>query len=148
LDAAKGDVIWSKNLMKEYKLEKPPVWGWATHPLLDGDLLYCHVGGEGSAVVAFNKKDGSEAWKALTSEEIGYSPPMIFDLSGKRILVSWLSDSVNGLDPTTGKVLWTHPYPKGTRPGVNIATVSHDKDRLFLTSFYFGPMMLEISGDK
>jgi outer membrane protein assembly factor BamB len=148
LDTAKGDVVWSKNLMKEYKLDKPPVWGWATHPLLDGDLLYCHVGGEGSAVVAFNKKDGSEAWKALTTDEIGYSPPMIFDLSGKKTLVSWLSDSVNGLDPSTGKVLWTHPYPKGTRPGVNIATVSRDKDRLFLTSFYFGPMMLEISGDK
>jgi outer membrane protein assembly factor BamB len=150
LDAEKGDVIWSKNLMKEYELDKAPVWGWATHLLLDGDLLYCLVGGGGSAVVAFNKKDGMEVWKALSTKEIGYSPPMIFDLAGKKTLVVWLSESINGLDPVKGTVLWTHAYPENIevkRPAVNISTVLRDKDRLFLTSFYHGPMMLEISGD-
>jgi outer membrane protein assembly factor BamB len=149
LDADKGDVIWSKKLMKEYKLDKAPVWGWATHPLLDGDLLYCLVGGKESAVVAFNKKDGGEVWKTLTTEEIGYSPPMIYDLAGKRTLVAWLSDSINGLDPKTGKVLWTHAYPDegpAKRPAVNIATVRCVKDRLFVSTFYHGPMMLEITG--
>jgi len=150
LDADKGDVIWSKNVAKEYH-QKPPVWGWATHLLLDGDLLYCLVGAEGSAVVAFNKKDGKEVWKALSTKEIGYSPPMIFDLAGKKTLVVWLSESINGLDPAKGTVLWTHAYPEDIevkRPAVNISTVLRDKDRLFLTSFYHGPMMLEIAGDK
>jgi outer membrane protein assembly factor BamB len=150
LDAKKGDVIWSKNLMKEYN-QNAPVWGWATHLLLDGDLLYCLVGGEGSAVVAFNKNDGKEAWKELTTKEIGYSPPMIFDLAGKKTLVVWLSESINGLDPANGKLLWTHAYPEKVevkRPAVNISTVRREKDRLFLTSFYHGPMMLEIAGDK
>jgi outer membrane protein assembly factor BamB len=101
LDASKGEVVWSKSLMKEYKLDKAPVWGWATHPLLDGDLLYCMVGGKDSAVVAFNKKDGAEVWKALTTEEIGYSPPMIYDLAGKRTLIAWLSDSRRMLIPKT-----------------------------------------------
>ncbi|HEV3115823.1 MAG TPA: PQQ-binding-like beta-propeller repeat protein, partial [Gemmataceae bacterium] len=53
LDRSNGKVRWAKNLAKEYKLDSPPVWGYAAHPLLDGDLLYCLVGGEGSAVVAF-----------------------------------------------------------------------------------------------
>jgi outer membrane protein assembly factor BamB len=150
LDAEKGDLIWSRNVAKEYD-QKPPVWGWATHLLLDGDLLYCLVGGEGSAIVAFNKQDGKEVWKALSTKEIGYSPPMIFELAGKKTLVVWLSESINGLDPTKGTLLWTHEYPEDIevrRPAVNISTVVCDKNRLFLTSFYHGPMMLEITGDK
>jgi outer membrane protein assembly factor BamB len=151
LGADRGEIIWSKNLIKEYKLDAPPVWGWASHLLLDGELLYSLVGGEGSAVVAFNKNDGKEVWKQLTTEEIGYSPPMIYELAGKKTLVIWLSESVNGLDPTTGKVLWTQTYPLGAqvkRPVVSISTVRNDKDRLFVTSFYHGPMMLEIAGEK
>src|SRR5205085_805946 len=109
------------------------------------------VGGKDSAVVAFNKKDGAEVWKALTTEEIGYSPPMIYELAGKRTLVAWLSDSINGLDPKTGSVLWTHAYPEDVpvrRPAVNIGTVRCVKNRVFISTFYHGPMMLEISGDK
>jgi outer membrane protein assembly factor BamB len=137
--------------MKEYELAKPPVWGWATHPLLDGDLLYCHVGGKDSAVVAFNKKDGKEVWKALTTEEIGYSPPMIYKIHGKRTLISWLSETINGLDPATGAVLWSHKYPEDVevrRPAVNIGTVRCLDNRIFITSFYHGPMMLEISSSE
>jgi Cytochrome C oxidase, cbb3-type, subunit III len=32
-----GKIHWAKNLIREYKLDGPPVWGWAAHPLLDGD---------------------------------------------------------------------------------------------------------------
>src|SRR5262249_26344152 len=62
LDAATGTLRWAKNLAKEYHVEAP-VWGWAAHPLLDGDLLYTLVGGEGSAVVALHKDTGKEVWK-------------------------------------------------------------------------------------
>ena len=80
-DADTGKLRWSKNLGKEYKTDAP-VWGWAAHLLLDGNLLYCLVGGEGSAVVAFNKDNGKVVWKALTSAEVGYSPPMIYEAGG------------------------------------------------------------------
>jgi outer membrane protein assembly factor BamB len=150
-DARKGKPIWSKNLMKAYKLDDPPIWGYAAHPLLHGDLLYCLVGGKGSAVVAFNKDSGKEVWKKLDTEEIGYSPPMIFKVGGKPQLIVWLSESINGLDPATGKVLWTQQYPAGRapqRPSVNIATVRCDGERLFVSTYYHGPMMLKLSTDK
>jgi outer membrane protein assembly factor BamB len=54
LDAKSGTPRWSKNLCQEYKVD-PPVWGYAAHPLIDGDLLFCLVGGEGKAVVVFRK---------------------------------------------------------------------------------------------
>jgi outer membrane protein assembly factor BamB len=151
LDAKNGKPIWSKDLLKDYKLDSPPLWGFAAHPLLDGDLLYCLVGGPGSAVVALHKDTGREKWKALTTEEIGYSPPMIYKAGGKRQLVVWLSESINGLDPATGRAYWTQEYPVGRapqRPAVNIATVRNDGDLLFLSSFYHGPMMLKLAANK
>jgi outer membrane protein assembly factor BamB len=150
LDAATGAVRWSKNLGKAYDTQ-PPAWGWAASPLVDGDLLYCLVGGEGSAVVAFNKDTGREVWKALTTEEIGYSPPMIYQAGGKRQLIIWHSESINGLDPATGAVYWTQPYPATglpRRPAPTIATVRRMDRLLFITSVHHGPMMLELAADK
>ena len=150
-NAVTGTPRWSRRLMKDYRLDSPPVWGYAGHPLLDGDLLYCLVGGKGSAVVAFDKDNGKEVWKALTTEEIGYSPPMIYEIGGKRQLIIWLSESVNGLDPATGRVYWTVPYPASgepRRPAVNIATVKRMGDLLFLSTYYHGPMMLKLAADK
>lgn len=150
LDAATGEVRWSRNFVQDFRADVP-VWGWAAHPLLDGDLLYCVVGGEGSAVVAFHKDTGKEVWRALKSEEVGYSPPMIYEAGGTRQLIVWLSESVNGLDPATGKVYWTQAYPlKGMpqRPAVNIITVRRLDDLLFVSTYYHGPMMLRLAADK
>ncbi|HEV3204381.1 MAG TPA: PQQ-binding-like beta-propeller repeat protein [Gemmataceae bacterium] len=150
LEADTGSLRWTKNLCKEYKVDAP-VWGFAAHLLIDGDLLFTLAGGEGSAVAALNKDTGKEVWKALTSQEVGYSPPMIYEAGGKRQLIIWLSDSINGLDPATGKVYWTLPYPSSgepQRPAVNIATVRQLDDKLFLSTFYHGPMMLKLASDK
>jgi outer membrane protein assembly factor BamB len=151
LDAATGKLRWSKVPPKEYKVEAPPVWGWAAHLLLDGDLLYCLVGGDGQAIVAFNKDTGKEVWKALTTEEVGYSPPMIYEAAGKRQLIVWLSEAIYSLDPATGRTYWTQRYPVDIapqRPAVNIATVRCWDDRLFLSTYYHGPMMLKLAADK
>jgi outer membrane protein assembly factor BamB len=150
LDAATGAVRWHKNLATAYKAT-PPVWGWAASPLVDGDLLYCLCGGEGSAVVALNKDTGEEVWKALTTEEVGYSPPILIEAGGKRQLVVWHSDSINGLDPATGRVYWTQPYPtegQPERPAPTIAQVRRSGDLLFLASYYHGPLMLKLAADR
>jgi outer membrane protein assembly factor BamB len=151
LEADTGKPVWSKNLVTEYKVNPIPLWGYAAHLLIDGDLLYSLVGGDGSAVVAFDKKTGKEVWKALSSEEICYSPPMIFEAGGKRQLLIWHSTSINGLDPATGKSYWKVPYPangKPQRPAVNIVTLRREGQLLFLSSTYHGPMMLQFADDK
>jgi outer membrane protein assembly factor BamB len=147
LDAATGKVHWSRNIGRDYQV-KPPVWGWSAHPLLDGDKLICLVGGDGSAVVAFEKTSGKELWRALKTEEIGYAPPMIYEAGGKRQLIVWLTDSVNGLDPETGKPYWSEPYPARIRPAVSIATPRKLGDLLFVSTFYHGPLMLKLAADK
>ncbi len=142
LDAKKGDVIWSRNLMKDYKA-RVPVWGFSAPPLIDGDQLICLVGSK-PTVVSFDKDTGKEKWRALSLEnaEIGYAPPMIFTFGGKRQLVIWHPESVNGLDPATGKVLWTHEW--AIKANLTISTPRQVGNKLFLTAFYDGCHMLEI----
>lgn len=108
LDAAKGDVIWSKELKKEYKIDAPQ-WGFCGAPLVDGQKLICLVGGQGSVAVAFDKDTGKEIWKALSATEPGYCPPSMIEASGVKQLIIWHAQSVNSLNPETGELYWTIP---------------------------------------
>ncbi|MCS6849774.1 MAG: PQQ-binding-like beta-propeller repeat protein [Gemmataceae bacterium] len=145
LEAATGRVVWSKNLPKDY--EAPPqTWGFSAHPLIDGDKLICLVGGPGSTVVAFHKDTGKELWRSLSATEQGYCPPMIYSFGGQRHLVIWHPEAVNGLDPETGRLLWSVPFR--VRAGLTIATPRQEGDRLFVSSFYNGSLMLRIDARK
>jgi outer membrane protein assembly factor BamB len=108
LDAAKGDLIWSKNYNAAYQA-KTPIWGYAGHPLVDGKKLICIVGGEGSVAVAFDKDTGKELWRALSAKEPGYSSPYLIEAGGARQLLIFHSQALDSLDPETGKVYWTVP---------------------------------------
>jgi outer membrane protein assembly factor BamB len=150
LDAGTGKVVWSKDFRKDYKAPVP-FWGWASHPLVEGDRLICTVGGDGQAVMAFDKRTGKQLWKALTTEEIGYSPPTLIEAGGKRQVVVWLSDSLNGLDPATGKVLWSVRYPENgmpQRPSVSIATPRRLDDLAFVSTFYHGTLAVRLNADR
>jgi len=146
-DANTGKVIWFKELLKEYKMQVP-VWGFSGQPLVDGDRLVCLVGGEGSVAVAFNKDTGKEIWKNLTAAEPGYAPPMIYEVGGKRQLILWHPESVNGLDPVTGELYWSQRYnkKKALQAGMSIPTPRLDKDKLYFTCFYEGSLMLHFKG--
>ncbi len=126
------------------------MWGFAGHPLIDGERLICLVGGKGSVAVAFNKDTGKEIWKALSAREPGYAPPMIYEIGGKRELIVWHPEGVAALDPVTGAVHWTQQYgtKKFLKAALSIPTPRLDKDKLFLTAFYDGPLMLQVNSDQ
>ncbi len=145
LSAADGKVIWSRDFKADFHI-KAPMWGFAGHPLLDGNRLICLAGGPGSTLVAFDKDTGKELWRALTAEEPGYSSPVIFTGGNARQLVGWTPESANGLDPETGRVYWSVPFKSNT--GLSVATPRKQGDLLFFTSFYNGSLMLRLEGEK
>ena len=108
LDAATGRLLWSKDFKTLYAAPTP-IWGFCGHPLVEGDLLVCLVGGPGSVAGAFDRVTGAERWKALTASESGYCPPTMIESAGVRQLVIWDADNLNALDPATGRVLWSQP---------------------------------------
>jgi outer membrane protein assembly factor BamB len=141
LDAKTGKVIWSRDFKRDFNITAP-LWGFAGHPLLDGNKLICLAGGEGSAAVAFDKDTGKELWRALSAKEPGYAPPMIYEAGGQRQLIIWHPESANSLDPETGKVHWT--VPRQSRTGLSVSTPRKHGDWLFFTAFYNGSLMLRL----
>jgi outer membrane protein assembly factor BamB len=145
LDAGTGKVHWGRDLRRDYKI-KPPLWGFSAHPLLDGQRLICMVGGKGSVVVAFDKDTGKELWKALSAGEVGYCPPVIHEAGGKRQLIVWHGEALNGLDPESGHLYWKQPAV--SYMGMSIAMPRKLGDELFITAYPNLALMMRLDRDK
>lgn len=148
LNTADGKVAWSKSFMKDYDAGLP-VWGFAAHPLVDGDKLICLVGGtKERLVVAFDKKTGKELWASQSCQgDFGYCPPMVYEFGGKRQLIVWHTRAVVGLEPDTGKQLWRVAFDVQSALTAPTPRKVGD-DKLFVTSFYNGSLLLKVGADK
>jgi len=145
-DAATGEVHWHKDLDEAYKI-RMPIWGIAPAPLIEKDLIIVHIGGEdGASIVAFDRATGKERWRAL-SDKASYVAPIVIEQGGKRVLVQYTGENVAGLDPQTGKVYWSVPFPP-QRMVIGIATPVVADDKLFLTNFFDGSLMLRLNRSK
>jgi outer membrane protein assembly factor BamB len=145
LRADNGNVVWSKNF-KEDLGSKIPWWGCAAHPLVDGNQLICVVGGDGSTVISFDKHTGKENWRALSSKEPGYCPPVIANIHGKRQLLIWHGEAVNGLDPKSGEVFWSAPFKP--EYGMSIGAPRVWKDLVFVMGFNRKSGALRVAPDS
>jgi len=148
LDAASGRVLWSKNFVRDFGTTINP-WGMAAAPLVDGPRLIVLVGGtDGACVVAFDKDTGDEIWRNLNAQDPGYSSPILIEAGGVRQLIVWNSLGVYGLDPVSGKLFWDVPYE--TKMAHSVATPVFDSAtrRLFVSSFFDGPRMLQLAAEQ
>ena len=145
-DAASGQVRWKKDLNAEYRIDMP-IWGIASSPLIEGDLLIVQVGGRPDAcLVAFDRRTGVEKWRAL-GDRASYSAPIVIDQAGKRVLVCWTGDNIVGLDAQSGQVYWTYAYPPAQMVLGGASPVLH-RDRLFFTGFYDGALLLSVDPQR
>jgi outer membrane protein assembly factor BamB len=108
LDATSGKPRWSARVAGG-EAAPVPEWGMATHPLIDGERLITLTGRKDGVVAAFDKRTGKPLWSALSGRSPGYAPPMIYEAAGARQLIVFHPQSVNSLDPGSGKVYWSVP---------------------------------------
>lgn len=144
-DAKLGKVIWDKDLLKEYNT-KAALWGYASHPLIDGNKLICVAGGDGSHTVAFDLETGAELWRSYDSPEQGYSPPTIVEAAGVRQLITARPNGVSSADPETGKEYWSVPYTATS--GSIIMSPVKVGDYLYVGGYSDQSLMLKLSQDK
>ncbi|MBI3467139.1 MAG: PQQ-binding-like beta-propeller repeat protein, partial [Planctomycetes bacterium] len=138
LNARQGDVLWEKNLEKDYQVGFS---AGAPSPLIEDDLLILFVGGKpGACVVAFNKDTGTEVWKAL-DESLTFSSPIAITAGGKRQLIVWTQESVTSLDPAAGTTYWRQRLL--TSSDYAVSTPVFHKDRLLI-----GGLMFQLDRDK
>jgi len=143
-NASNGDVIWQKDLNKEYEI-RMPTWGISATPLITGDKIILQISGSNNAcVIALDKNTGKEIWRNL--EDIAaYSAPIIIEKNGKKVVVVWTEDSLAGLNPENGEIFWRFPWKTGS--GMSIATPVLYNNHIFVSAFYSGSLLVKLGYD-
>src|SRR6201988_9635 len=135
LDKKSGKVLWSHDLMKEFH-GTVRVNGYSCSPLAYKDKVVMMVGGPSSSLIAFNRKDGSVAWKKHDFKN-STSSPIIINVDGQDQLVAFMYGEIVGVDPNNGNLLWSHEHP--AEYGLNTSTPVWGPDSLlFMSSGYGG----------
>jgi outer membrane protein assembly factor BamB len=142
LTADGGKVVWQVDLKRAYGAPTP-IWGFCAHPLVDGDKLITLAGGEGSVAVAFDKRTGKELWRALSATNAGYCPPTIIHAAGQKQLAIWHPRAINGLDPETGRLLWTVKLEPDF--GMSINAPTQIGDYLFVSGIKNKGLLLKLT---
>jgi outer membrane protein assembly factor BamB len=135
LDKMTGKRIWSHDLVKEFNAPLT-ARGYSGSPILYNGTIIVTMGGPNQAVAAFDQSSGKLVWKG------GYfvwapASPILIDVDKQPQLVVFGGDVIAGMDPATGRELWTHPHK--TDWGLNISTPVWIADQqLLLVSSAYG----------
>jgi outer membrane protein assembly factor BamB len=111
--------VWNKNIWKDFGGGQLPRWAITQNPLIYRNLVIVAAQTSQAGVVAYDKLTGELKWKSpALSGGVGYVSPSVVKVGGDDHLVMILAGvgfgrsasggSVNGLDPLSGKVLWTY----------------------------------------
>lgn len=148
LNVNDGTVVWEKQLAEAYGT-KPPPWGFASHPFIDGDRLFVPVGGDGSGVVALDKMTGDELWKSVTTMDVGYAPLVMFENgTAAPQLIFWHAEGVTSLNPENGDEYWYVKFPEEQNQSqTTIATPRIIGERILISEYYKGSLMLKVNSD-
>lgn len=82
-------------------------WGSASSPVLHGDLLLVNASVESQSLVALNKSNGQEVWKADGIKEAWNTPVVVNAEGGRQEVVVATHGTIQAFDPANGQQLWT-----------------------------------------
>jgi outer membrane protein assembly factor BamB len=144
-DKQSGKVIWSHDVMTEFKAPLPDEC-YGSSPLAYKNTVIIPVGAPGASLMAFNQKDGSVVWKKQDFV-ISNSSPILIKVGAQDQLVMVMQENIVGLDPNNGELLWSHPHKNKTKTNVSTPVWGND-NLLFCSSAYdSGGRMLKLTKD-
>jgi hypothetical protein len=106
LNAADGAVLWSRNAASDTGT-KTPHWGFASSPLVTGDLVIIATAGQ---LVAYDRATGARQW-AGPAHGVSYSSPQLLTIDGVPQVMLLSEAGATGVELAGGTLLWEHPWP-------------------------------------
>lgn len=104
-----GKEVWSKSLSKEYG-KFTNKFGLSGSPVQTDSAVIVLVDDEGpSYLVALNKVDGKTLWKTDRTSRSSWSSPALLTIDRQPQVVISSAGSIDGYDPSSGKMLWSTP---------------------------------------
>ncbi len=146
LDADSGKVRWEKTFDDLY-VEPYPIWGTASSPLIEGNLLIVPIGttgneqqGDEGALVAYDKLTGKEVWRV--DGPPAYASPVAFDHGGVRQIVTLDDVSFFGVRAADGEPLWSLPFTTAFQQNTP-TTLRHDGN-FILSGYQWGTAAIRV----
>lgn len=106
-----GDLLWSRDLKKEYGTRGTD-FGYACSPMVADGKVFLPLGGRGASMLALDAQTGKTIWRS-GDESASYTPAMPITLGGRAIIVGYLEHTLCGFDLETGEVLWNLRLSRG-----------------------------------
>lgn len=100
-----GKALWRKEIPEPKKFDV----AIGTSPVLVGDLvlILCDKTAKASHLLALDKKTGDTKWdEKRPAVQFSHTTPVLAKISGKDQLLIGAGGQLQGVDPTTGKVMW------------------------------------------
>ncbi|MCL2711376.1 MAG: PQQ-binding-like beta-propeller repeat protein, partial [Planctomycetaceae bacterium] len=147
--AQTGEKIWSRNIVKEYELERLPWWLYGNAVLVDGDAVISPLGGPKHIAIALHKKTGEPLWASPpvanpAGATASYTTPYAFDFEGIRVVIVMSEVTVEGVDAKTGKALFSIPWRNDRT--TNCTMPIYREGCLFISTGYnFGAKMFRLA---
>ena len=144
LDAATGDVLWQRNILRDAEADNL-TWAMAASPLVVDELVVVQPGGARAwSVAAYDRTTGDIVWHALDDAQ-AYTSPMIVTLAGVRQILTVTAQRAVGLRVDDGSLLWDYAWVTATVPNMSQPIVIGD-DRVFLSAGYgHGAAVVEVA---
>lgn len=158
LDAAGGNVIWKLDTAREFGVVQN-FFGAGSAPLVEGELLIVQIGGSppdspetysgrvqgnGSGVVAFDKRTGKVKYK-LTDELASYASPVVRTIAGRRWCFVFARGGLVAFDPTNGKLDFHYPWRSRSLESVNASNPVIVDDQVLISECYeIGASLLKV----
>ena len=144
LRASTGEELWRIDFVDRFETPVPS-FGFVSSPLIDGDVAYVQAG---ASLARVRMSDGEVEWRAMEDgggmHGSAFSSPVIETLAGRRQLLVQGRETLAGLAPDTGDVLWSREVPSFR--GMNILTPLVLGDRVFTASYRHRAWAFEVSG--
>jgi outer membrane protein assembly factor BamB len=105
LDAGNGAVMWSRNAASDTGA-KVPDWGFASSPLVVGDIIIVATAGK---LAAYDLATGKPRWYGPDGRS-GYSSPQLLTIDGVRQILLLSGDGAISVAPADGTLLWKHEW--------------------------------------
>jgi hypothetical protein len=105
LDARNGSIIWSRNAASDTNT-KVPDWGFASSPLVVGDVVIVATAG---VLAAYDLATGNPRWQGPAGRG-GYSSPQLATIGGVAQVLLLNGEGATSVAPTDGKLLWKYDW--------------------------------------
>ena len=143
MQANTGNLVWSRNVAKDYEAQGGIGFGYSCSPILTDNMLILPVGGTGASIVALDPKTGDEIWKA-GNQPASYSPAFPIQFEEQSLVVGYLQNALVIHDCTTGTVVGQLDLSVGYDE--HSAWPLYDEPYLWLSGpFRGGSQLLELS---